>query len=494
MFLRAGALSLALLLASRLLGLLRESVQAAAFGASGLADAVVLMLTLPDWLAGVLASGALAYVMLPAWAASDAASVAAAQRKLTKLLLALGALLALALAASRGPLLGVLADGLPTALRPHGAQGLLWSALALPLALLAALGVTRLQHEREFVGMYGANLAVNVVLVAALAAAGAWTSAAPAQSIALLGGGLLAAMAARLLWLAWRQRPFAAPVQPMAGAGELPAVALWVWAILAAGLPLALPFAARSIASGAGEGSLAVFNYAWKLLELPLMLGIQLVAALAFPGIARALAAPAEEGREAACRAAIRPAFALAFVLGCASAAALVWAAPALARLLFGWGRMDIASLARVADWARTGAWTLPAQALIAVVLVVLAGQGRLRPVVLAHGAAMLALLAAAGWGGLIDGQSVMVVLALLLSAVALAALAALGKGARGWLPWPAIACAGAMLLLSFLVHEAASELAHSPLRQLGAAAIWALLVFGAAALASADLRAGLRR
>ncbi len=68
MFLKAGALSLALLLASRLLGLLRESVQAAAFGASGLADVVVLMLTLPDWLAGVLASGALAYVLVPAWA------------------------------------------------------------------------------------------------------------------------------------------------------------------------------------------------------------------------------------------------------------------------------------------------------------------------------------------------------------------------------------------------------------------------------------------
>ena len=60
MFLKAGALSLALLLASRVLGLLRESALAAAFGASGLADVAVLMLTLPDWVAGVLASGALA--------------------------------------------------------------------------------------------------------------------------------------------------------------------------------------------------------------------------------------------------------------------------------------------------------------------------------------------------------------------------------------------------------------------------------------------------
>ena len=46
MFLKAGVLSLALLLASRLLGLLRESAQAAAFGASGAGDVATLVLTL----------------------------------------------------------------------------------------------------------------------------------------------------------------------------------------------------------------------------------------------------------------------------------------------------------------------------------------------------------------------------------------------------------------------------------------------------------------
>ena len=64
MFLKAGAISLFLLVCSRLLGLARESAQAAAFGSTGLGDVAVLMLTLPDWLAGLLASGALAYVLL----------------------------------------------------------------------------------------------------------------------------------------------------------------------------------------------------------------------------------------------------------------------------------------------------------------------------------------------------------------------------------------------------------------------------------------------
>src|SRR5436305_12135501 len=81
MFLKAGALSLALLLTSRVLGLVRESAQAAAFGTSGLADVVVLMLTLPDWLAGLLASGALAYVLVPAWAGKPQLQAEASDRQ-----------------------------------------------------------------------------------------------------------------------------------------------------------------------------------------------------------------------------------------------------------------------------------------------------------------------------------------------------------------------------------------------------------------------------
>ena len=74
MYLRAGLFSLALLLVSRLLGLARESALAAAFGASGMGDAIIVMFTLPDLLVGVLVSGALAYVLLPAWATQSAQS------------------------------------------------------------------------------------------------------------------------------------------------------------------------------------------------------------------------------------------------------------------------------------------------------------------------------------------------------------------------------------------------------------------------------------
>jgi putative peptidoglycan lipid II flippase len=480
MFLKAGALSLALLLASRLLGLVRESAQAAAFGATGLGDVVVLMLTLPDWLTGVLASGALAYVLLPAWAHEDAGRIAATQRRIARFLLAGGLALALLLVTLHTPAVRWLAAGVPPELRPQAGRALVFSALALPLALLAALGVTRLQHERDFVGFYAAGLVVNGVLIAALAAVAVL---APGAATLVLGVGLLLAMLARLAWLWHRQRPFRR--QPgLADASTLPPLRIWWWAAAAAGLPIALPFVARSLASQQGPGALAVFNYAWKLVELPLLLAVQLVATLALGPIARALRAG---GGEAAVP--IRRGFALAWTLACACVAVLLLAAPAVARLLFGWGRMQPEALEQVAGWGRIGAWSLLPQALIAITVAILAAQERMRVAVFAYAAALAALLLLHP----ADGGRLMAWLDLLWVAVALVLLLPLRSRLHDWLPWPALATAGGLLLAVqglVLLTGGPATMAG----QWGSAVVAGGAILGLTWLASADLRSALAR
>lgn len=485
MFLKAGALSLALLLASRLLGLARESAQAAAFGASGLGDVVVLMLTLPDWLAGVLASGALAYVLVPAWAGQAAARVADGQRKVAWGLSGLGLVLATLLVLARAPATGWLAGGLSTAMLPAAHAAIVWSAIALPAALLAALWTTRLQHERDFTGMYAANLVVNGALIASLAGV---ASLAPGAALQWLGAGLMVAMFLRLAWLRCRMPVTVVRAKADAPGPNLPPVPVWLWAAMAAGLPLALPFAARSIASQSGEGALATFNYAWKLVELPLVLAIQLVAALAFPAIARALAG----GDTLATRSAVRGAFALAWVLACAAAAVLLVGATPLAQLLFGWGRMQAQALTLVAQWGAAGAWGLPSQALIAVAVTVLAARTRMGIAVLAYALALGVLMAAAmlGWS---DGGRLMVLLNLLLACVAAVLLVALGANLRQWLP---VRCMAASLGCLVLIAAAAQA---GPLPAglwpgLAVAGIAGALVMAVSWWASADLRTALAR
>lgn len=408
MYFRAGVISLGLLLLSRVLGLARESVQAWAFGTSAVADIVVLMLTLPDLASAILAGGALSYALLPWWARQAPSAMAASQRRISHVVLVAGAGFATWLLLAPMVLGGWLASGVAGALPSDVASAMRWSGLAVPASLLTLVWYTRLQHERDVVGMYGMNVVHTcVVIVAMLLVASLHQTS---QVVSWLGAGLLLAFALRLVFLRWRLSRLLpddhVPDNPVEG---MPAWRVWVWALLATGLPAALPLLARSLVSGSGEGALATFNYAWKLAELPNQMAIQVVAVLAFPAFTRAYAA----GREFTVQ--LRAAFMLAWTLACAAALGLWLGAKPVAHLLFGWGRMGEAQVDEVARWAALSAWTLPSQALIAVLLLVLATVHRLRGAAVAYGVGLL-LLAMSGIHG---GPQMMLALTFTLFSIA---------------------------------------------------------------------------
>lgn len=487
MYLRAGVFSLGLLLLSRVLGLLRESVQAAAFGSSGMGDVVIVMFTLPDLLVGIFLSGALAYVLLPHWAQQGAAEQNASQKKVAKTLIVAGVVLGLAIWLLQDFLAQALAPGLKGDMKALGASSLVWSAVVLPLAMLAALWTTRLQHERDFIGMYAGNLLVNFVLVAALllVAAGAMGAGATAG----LGLFLVLAMLARLGWLGWRLRrdlvPVAGPIKKGAGGLELPKASVWIWAGLSSGLLLLLPLVGRSIASQGGEGALASFNYAWKLVELPLVLAVQLVASLAFPAITRTETGTPERER------ALQLAFSLAWALACAAVAVVATFSLPLAGLLFGWGRMGADKLEIIAQWSAIGVWSLLPQALIAVLLTVMAISQRMHVAVWAYVAGLLTLLmlgwAGAGEHGAAKGAAVMWMLDAVLAAVALVLLVAERKSLRRTFPW--LACLVPLLASLLLISLKPLFAALSLQLIMILCCVYGLLVVGSAVLASPLLR-----
>ena len=482
MYLRAGVLSLGLLLASRVLGLLRESAQAAAFGATGVGDAVIVMFTLPDLLVGMVFSGALSYVLLPLWALQSPAEQQRSQKKVATVLMVMGMLLGGVVWLLRDGLVQALAPGLQGALKTLGSDSLLWSALALPPALLAALWATRLQHERDFVGMYAGSLLVNAALVAGVlvVASVGWS----ASALAVLGGALLAGGALRLAWL-YARLPKAVPLPSSAlatvGAG-LPGARIWLWAALSSGLLLLLPLMARSLASTSGEGALANFNYAWKLVELPLVLAIQLVASLAFPAITRTEPDSAERAQ------ALQMAFGLAWALACAAIAAVATFSLPLAQLLFGWGRMSVASLEVIARWSAIGVWSLLPQALIAVLLTVMATRQQMHVAVWAYAAGALAL-GAAGWAGLASGAAVMLALNAVLAGVALVLLVSQRKNLQGALHWPLFVTPLGVCVLLVLSKPWVTA---SGAWALALAGLFALAVLVSALLGSAVLKARL--
>jgi peptidoglycan biosynthesis protein MviN/MurJ (putative lipid II flippase) len=498
MYLRAAVISLSLLLLSRVLGLVRESVQAYSFGTTAVADMVVVMLTLPDLASTILAGGALSYALLPWWARQTPQALAASQRSTARIFLAVGIALAAWILLWPQVLSALLAPGVAGAMLPQIWAGMRWAALAVPLSLLTLVWYTRLQHERDVVGMYGMNVVHTGVVIAAMLLAGTLAHSSSAI-VVVLGAGLLLAFVMRLIFLAWRLRRLQAPAPqaphttrmpdasdlptaPAAPVEGLPEWKVWLWALLATGAPAAFPLLARSLVSGSGEGALATFSYAWKLVELPNQLAIQVVATLAFPAFTRAYAA----GREFTVQ--LRAAFMLAWTLACAAALAMWLGAVPLTRLLFGWGRMGPEQVAEVAHWAALGAWTLLPQALMAVLVLVLATLGRLPAAALAYLAAVAALAAF----GVQQGPAMMLAMTMALCVAVVLLLWAARDQAMRALAWremavPAVLCAALACARPWLAGQ------HFILI-LAAAGFAAALLLALSYLASPVLKAALKR
>ncbi len=317
---------------------------AAAFGASGRGDIAILMLTLPG-LAGRGAGQRCACLCA-------AARVGARGRGPDRRDAAAGR----AHAGRHRPRAGGAAGPAARAgrrrarRRPAGsaaARGRTRLAVerALRRCLLAccwpSLGMTRLQHERDFVGMYASNLFVNFVLIAGLLLAGrADTGAAVGW---LVGMALLLAMLARLAWQQHRQRRPLRRAPGLADSAALPALRCWLWAAhvgrpapglalrcalagLAAGRPARWPPSTThgnwsNCRSCSRCSSWARWRWGRSCRRLPVAPTANAAAAEPLP---------------------VRTAFALGRGRWPApSAAGLMVAAPAIAQILFGWGRMQ---------------------------------------------------------------------------------------------------------------------------------------------------------
>ena len=497
MFLRLGLISFALLLASRVSGLARESAQAAAFGVSGNADIAILMLTLPDLLVNVFFLGGLSYIALPLWASQSPQDRASSQRTMLVWCLGVGTVLALLLLLARQWVIQTLAPGLPQAFMPMANNGIIWSALLIAPTCLAALWYCRLQFERDFIGLYGWNVLVNGVMIAAFVVIHAWY---PDDSIATwLGLALVLAMVLRLAWQGWRLSRLDLPTPGPAVAMTWPGAHQFAWAALAAGLPLTIPLIARTLSAANGEGSLAVFNYAIKLVELPNALAIQLVTTLAFPSVARAMATWRESHSGPATPSvmpdtrSVRSAYILAWALACAGAAGLAVGSQPIAALLFGWGRMRGADVLAVAELSALGAWSLLPQALIAVTVTVLAANQQLKAIALAFLLTATAFVLV-GWQSGMQISSTQAILCMNVSFVLLATVLMTKSRMLVWLSLPALEMAIVAAATALCVWAASYIQPGGSYAQMTLAAIAALVVGGVGLLVSPSLRSALKR
>lgn len=340
----AGVLISAGMLAGRALGLLREMLLAGRFGAGAHADFAIALLIIPDFITAALIGSAASAVLIPAFAARDNARRQALFWQALWISAAAGA------AASLLLFLAQLAFAFAPAI-PHASAILLLVLCSLPLSAATAIITASLQYQKRLLMPAFANVIFNAVIVAALAVL--------PPILPVLGCAIVAAACMRLAAHVWALRRTEAPGPAFARRpNEFDRRLLRAYmAACGAGILGMLPnYAPYAVIAAVGAG-VALFNYAFKLVLLPSMLGLTIIQMALLPWLARLRR---EAGGEAFARQA-RLALQLAFAVALAGSLSLSLAGPALASLCFGYGQMSAADVGKVAAMFSLGIWVLPA-------------------------------------------------------------------------------------------------------------------------------------
>jgi putative peptidoglycan lipid II flippase len=362
---RSAGVVAALLLLGRATGFGREWMLSARGGASGSTDLAIVLFTLPDLLVNLLLAGGLGATLVPVLQGLPISNRRQLAGQVALLVGAGFALLALLLILLAPQLLDWLAPGVSGAQRMAAAKPLALTALAVPLTAMAGVSTALLNASGRFaLGACGTTV-FNLSVIAALATR--------LPLLWAMAGGVVAG--ALLRWLVQSLGVGTAiPVVPWRGPWQVDRHLLLRFGgnFGFASAVVLLPPIARSWASLSDPGALSMFNYAAKLVELPLGVLMGSLSAVLLPHLA-SNPAPSQIRRT------VRLAAISALVI---AVPALLTATP-LARLVYfkaDFSPLQLQELGRTTAWAF--AFLLP-QALVSLYGTVFAALGRTRPLVL---------------------------------------------------------------------------------------------------------------
>ena len=279
------------LLLGRLLGFFREIIIAQGYGATWQADVTVTVLTLPDILINILVGGALTAALVPSFVADKAqASRLAYQASVSIFVLFL--VLALVLAWQSTLLVNLLAPGYTGVTAQQAQTGVSYVVLLLPLFVLTGVTTALLQSREHYAISSLGTFFFNGVLIIGLLL----TIQQQHFNTLTLVLVVLAAGAVRYVSQLLAVRPSLNPIgglSPWLISSDL--VRRYWQAMISGGILFVYPVAARAFASYTGEGGVAVFNYAMRLIELPLLICVSFLGIVLLPKLSQAYQQSSDE-------------------------------------------------------------------------------------------------------------------------------------------------------------------------------------------------------
>lgn len=370
---RSGIVVACLLMAGRLTGFVREWFIARA-GASEATDMAVVLLTFPDLMVGLLLGGGLSAALVPAFKqmkpGEDTALLLACMRLVGGFFL----LVAIVVAIFAPTILGVLAPGLPAHVHAENTTLFRLITVALPLAALSGVVVASLNASGSFAIGASGTLVFNLTVIACLLSINSYGLPTAITIGALLGALLRLAIQSRGLRLHW-------PAHGINGRKSIDRALIrrFFASFGFMTVLVALPPLARAIASLDDAGALSLFNYAHKLVELPMGVVIGAITTVLLPRLAadfslRGQATTAQANLAAGIRAV------LSISIGIAIPAAVF--ADTLVQLAFFKAAFSAEQVRTLSTLAAVGFVSLPFQGLLSIYGSAFAASGHTRPLV----------------------------------------------------------------------------------------------------------------
>ena len=351
-------------LASRLLGVVRDSMMAALLGAGAVADAFLIVFQLVNVVRRLLAEGALNAALVPAWLRlRDAEGAAAAAAFAGKLLGTVSAAL-IAVTALIALVMPLVITALAPGFAGSDALAMATADARLMLPYLAFAGpVTVLMSVMNAQGRFALTafspLLFNAALIAVMAGLLAWRQDAARAALVLAGVVGIAGLLQLSILMLRRGETAAAPLRLSFDAQMRGFFARAVPGMIASSAPQLLVVAAAVIASSS-PSAVSWLYFASRLIELPLGLAGVAMGTVLMTELSRA----AQRGDAAAVAHAQSRAIELAAGLALPATLGLIVLAEPIVRLLFEHGAFtagDTAATARALIWLALG---LPAHAL----------------------------------------------------------------------------------------------------------------------------------
>lgn len=347
-FISASMLVTLGMIAGRLLGMVREMTMAAHFGTGHLGDMAILLLLIPDFIANMFIATTIGNTLVPAFA----------ERTPEKAVALFWQSLALAVAVF-SVFVVVLSWVAPWLLMQFHAADTIAPELSItlysiPFAVAAWVITAYLQHVGKFLVPSFANVIFNVILIAFL-----WFGT---DSLHWLTIGIFTASFVRLIphVAAFLRNQAATYRRSMAW--EIDGKLLKIYALaVGSGFAGLMPFyAPYAIVASTGD-SVATFNYSFKLVQLPIMLGQTVVQLVLLPWLV------AHWRKTPSDHAPVGVALQSAWLVSFCMALCLSLVAQPVAALFFSYGKMTGDDISNIGSLFAIGVWALPGMLLMTV-------------------------------------------------------------------------------------------------------------------------------